>query len=154
MLEEIPSLAFVVDTESYSGNFERQMCGYITGVIGECEVGSEEAAEFNNEHPGQNPFDDIVMQVPDEHGCRRPVAIWPTPGWFNNSMGGHFRDGDLSTAQKHYRASCLEEAQERPYADDGNNKRHEAECRARAEEQVTECPAYQSVAIFFGEEPN
>jgi hypothetical protein len=30
---------FIVDTDSYAGNFERCMCAYMTGQIGECEVG-------------------------------------------------------------------------------------------------------------------
>ena len=34
---------FVIDTDSYSGNFEREMCAYCTGQIGDCEVGIEHA---------------------------------------------------------------------------------------------------------------
>lgn len=34
---------FVVDTEQYAGNFERGMCAFMTGMLGECGVGSEEA---------------------------------------------------------------------------------------------------------------
>jgi hypothetical protein len=34
-------LLFVVDTDTYAGNFEREMCAYITGQVGECEVGEE-----------------------------------------------------------------------------------------------------------------
>jgi hypothetical protein len=34
-------------------------------------------------------FDDIIMQVADDHGCYRPVSAWPTPGWGNSGMGKH-----------------------------------------------------------------
>ena len=32
---------FIIDTEQYSGNFERQMTAYMTAQIGDCEVGEE-----------------------------------------------------------------------------------------------------------------
>lgn len=37
---------FIIDTDSYSGNFEREMCAYITGHIGDCLVGFEEAEDY------------------------------------------------------------------------------------------------------------
>jgi hypothetical protein len=33
--------SIIIDTDSYSGNFEREMCAFITGQVGESEVGSE-----------------------------------------------------------------------------------------------------------------
>ena len=36
---------FIVDTDSYAGNFEREMCAYMTGHIGECSVGEEYASD-------------------------------------------------------------------------------------------------------------
>ncbi|KKK83825.1 hypothetical protein LCGC14_2789530, partial [marine sediment metagenome] len=33
------SWIFIIDTDSYAGNFEREMCAYITGRVGECGVG-------------------------------------------------------------------------------------------------------------------
>lgn len=62
---------FAIQTEEYSGNFERELCAYLTGDIGECGVGEEYAKrheeEFSNEH-----YD--TLQMPDEHGCYRPVS--------------------------------------------------------------------------------
>lgn len=69
---------FVIDTEDYAGNFERALCGYLTGRIGECEVGVKEATAFMEE-TGMEPFDNVIDE-PDDHGCRRPVTIYPTAG--------------------------------------------------------------------------
>ena len=32
---------FIIDTDQYAGNFERELCAWTTGQIGECEVGKE-----------------------------------------------------------------------------------------------------------------
>ena len=87
------SWRFVIDTEDYAGNFERELCAYCTGQIGDCEAGDEEAEIFRNEEGKSiQKFADIIEQVPDEHGCARPCEIFPTPGWFNGGMGGHFKE--------------------------------------------------------------
>ncbi len=41
--EEPDHYLFVIDTDTYAGSFEREICAYVTGQIGECEVGKEEA---------------------------------------------------------------------------------------------------------------
>jgi len=38
--------SFIIDTNEYAGNFEREMCAYCTGQIGDCGVGEEEAEKF------------------------------------------------------------------------------------------------------------
>lgn len=63
-------IAFVVDTDQYAGNFEREMCAHLTGQIGECEVGeefvkNEIAVQFYN-----------VIDKADDHGTYRPVTIF------------------------------------------------------------------------------
>lgn len=97
---------FITDTEQYAGNFEREMCAFMTGMVGECKVGWEEAVLFyeqlglvekdadwnglnvqNCHEDFKNPFVNFVMNRADEHGCHRPTSIWPTPGWFNDGMG-------------------------------------------------------------------
>lgn len=85
----------IIDTEDYSGNFEREMCAYITGQIGECGVGSE-AAEVAKQELSQELldwFDNHICQYTDEIGCTRPTAIAVTPGWYNNGHGKHIREG-------------------------------------------------------------
>lgn len=66
---------FNIYTDSYAGNFEREMCAYITGQIGECGVGSIELAEEELTPEEFKYFEDNIAQVPDDHGCFRPVAF-------------------------------------------------------------------------------
>lgn len=80
-------MKIIVDTDKYSGNFEREMCAFATAQIGECEVGAEEIDET---HPYASWWETHIQQVED--GCWRPVAISPTPGFINDGMGGHYRD--------------------------------------------------------------
>jgi hypothetical protein len=51
MSAENPSAPYIllVHTNSYAGNFEREMCGFMTGIVGECEVGDGEAEKFREE---------------------------------------------------------------------------------------------------------
>ena len=69
---------FVVQTDSYAGNFEREMCGYVAGGLGECDVGDEQAAEYMAAFPDESEDElwDRFVRVPDEHGCARPVSLW------------------------------------------------------------------------------
>jgi len=64
--------AFIVDTDQYAGNFEREMTAFLTGHIGECEVGEELAEKL--------PISfDNVMDVADDNGCYRPTSCWKSP---------------------------------------------------------------------------
>lgn len=87
---------FIIDTNLYAGNFEREMCGYVTGEIGECGVGREEAEIFRSE-VNEDEFSYIIKQS-NEDGCPRPVSIWPTEGRWNNGSGSHFNDDEFDPA--------------------------------------------------------
>jgi hypothetical protein len=160
---DLPNYMFVIDTEQYSGSFERPMTAYCTGVLGECGVGEKEAKKFRAEMRGNEiaaDIEEIVQQVPDEKGCCRPCQIWETPGWFNNGLGGHYRDGDA-------------EAEKKALIDHGKFIDKEIEELRRithwSQEAVDQCveqkeskrtnvlrkyPSYQSVAINFQEKPS
>ena len=87
-MKKTENIIVVIDTDAYAGNFEREMCAYITGQIGDCCVGdkkaalaAEELAEvtiFNGEEqePILEYFEYSVEHEGDEHGCYRPVQIW------------------------------------------------------------------------------
>lgn len=69
---------FIIDTNEYAGNFERDMCAFCTGMIGDCEVGKEESEKFIKEE-SQDIYDDlneIIEKRPDDHGCCRPTSIY------------------------------------------------------------------------------
>ena len=158
----------IIDTEEYSGNFERELCAFLTGHIGDCEVGDE----FQHE----NPLFDSVISVPDEHGCYRPCEIYPTTGWFNNGVGGMFKEGAEGVeeqALEHYKKYMLDSDNRnirnvdnvKQRLENGENvygwtieacareiqkfKKELEEHQARTD--VTKYPSYQSVIIYLSE---
>ena len=92
-----------LDTNQYAGNFKRECTAFCTGVLGECEVGRSQAADFV-EDEGHTDFISAlqkkILQVEDE-GCARPCRIFPTPGWINNGLGV-FRRGNLTDEVQWY----------------------------------------------------
>lgn len=60
----------IVKTSSYAGNFERELCAFMTGHIGECGVGSEFINPIIN-----TTFEGYIEDKPDDHNCYRPVAL-------------------------------------------------------------------------------
>jgi hypothetical protein len=95
----------VIDTDSYSGNFEREMTGFVTGVEREelYDRGSANKtiamhpeladyfAKWNTSIIGDYMFD-------DEYGDQI-CGIMPTPGWSNNGTGKHTK---LEPGEKRY----------------------------------------------------
>lgn len=79
---------FIIVTDSYAGNFEREMCAYLTGQIGECGVGSEFVSLLEDSRP---EFDNMI-QVADEYGCYRPVEIYAGKNEKYNSLIIYFEE--------------------------------------------------------------
>jgi hypothetical protein len=71
-----------IDTTQYSGNFERQMVAFISGMVGDCDVGAEclEAAEAALPVETAKWLVYNVMFTADGHGCHRPAEAVSTPG--------------------------------------------------------------------------
>lgn len=83
----------LVDTTSYAGGFERELCAYATGHYGECGVGSEIASRVRHNIVHLAWWEANIRNEPDDdRGCRRPAAVWATPGWFTVAGGGTWRD--------------------------------------------------------------
>ena len=125
---QVTSVVVAIDTTDYSGNFEREMCAFVTGQVGECGVGDgliEEAQEELAQDTFNNTLEwieDHIVQEADDSDCPclRPCSIWPTPGRVNNGSGGRFNEQEL------------------PKEDSW---------------QGVHWPAYESVGIFFDEVP-
>ena len=151
ILFDLPPFVFVVDTDQYAGNFERELCAFVTGHIGECGVGAEEAEEFRKDHL-ENPFEKAILHYPDEHGCSRPVSIWSTPGRFNDGMGGHFDLDQQEEANAHYHQACLDQGEhvKKVYAHAPEYGEQEAQKWVKqSNEPADRYPAYESVGILF-----
>lgn len=73
----------VIDTDQYSGNFERAMTAYCTGVIGDCGVGREYQQLFDEE----SDINTRIDQRDDTYCCFRPTSIFATPNMCNNGCG-------------------------------------------------------------------
>lgn len=76
------SYKLIVNTNCYAGNFEREYCAFVTGALGECEVGEKQADAYR-EWLGENVDlfeEDVVTQSQDDRGCWRPVAIYNDEG--------------------------------------------------------------------------
>jgi len=143
---------FVIDTDQYAGNFEREMTAYMTGQYGDCGVGAELISEIESAGLSADYFEDLIDTRPDEHGCYRPCKIWQTPGWFNDGLGGHFREGDEEIAKKRHRAECLKKAND-PVGVHPNDVERNKKRWLEAADEFKKYPAYNSVAIFMTREP-
>ena len=155
------TIYFVVDTDTYAGNFERELCAYMTGQVGECGVGDKNAKRFEKEvsEAVAERMEDLVGGELDDHGCWRPAKIYSTPGWFNNGHGGHYRDdpsvdaqavADRDTEIQRYADGTIRKV----YADkDYGNQEADRYLKDNLGQPLQRCPAYQSVAICLNEEP-
>lgn len=150
----------VIDTDTYAGNFERPLAAHITGQIGECQVGEEQAEQAKQELAPEDLawFENHTAQETDEHGCARPVSIWPTPGWFNHGHGDHFQDdadpavalASRNAAVDDYIENTLKKVR---YENPQSQISAIHQWEARKTEPLARYPAYLSVAIFFNAEP-
>jgi len=137
---------FIIDTDSYSGNFEREMTAFMTGAVGECGVGGEYADMFKKhvdwssgedwEDPN-NPFNGLIEWRTEAAGCSRPCVIYETTGRFNDGMGGHYSEGDdMQKVAAKYAEYCKKHGSD-DMVYDGPGK----------------WPAYESVAILMNKFP-
>lgn len=166
-------MKIIVDTNKYSGNFEREMCAFATAQVGECGVGFNEVDE---DHPYASWWETHVEHVEDE-GCYRPVALSPTLGFINDGMGGHYKDTpenrklakeaaiqamiDYQAPQK---AKIEKRIRERDFEEDNGGRGWTEEACLRALKSCDESvervrnsksfyPAYQSIEIVVNEPP-
>jgi hypothetical protein len=138
---------FVVDTDQYSGGYCRELCGYLTGRTDDplTHGGVEaEIAEKELSPEAWDYFQNHVMlctECPDDVPSEMPSMGYPTPGWFNHGMGGHFRHGQEKEAFEDYKKEIEKYVRQHP----GTS--------LKAGDKLNKCPAYMSVGIFFDEEP-
>jgi hypothetical protein len=66
----------------------------MTGSLGDCGVGDEEAEQFKEDMKEQGLdiyfFDGMITSKPDDHGCYRPVAMTDQDGNGYNSLEIYF----------------------------------------------------------------
>lgn len=152
---------FIIDTEQYAGNFERQMAAWITGMIGGCGVGEEMARQANRQLPGttQKWFAKHLSKNrgDSDDGYEPFVSIVPTPGWFNDGFGNHWRkDANTKEVQALFWKAARSEMQRELASTKGKKwqdriRTKYARWRKRGPDKW---PACLSVGIFFDAKPS
>lgn len=69
----------VFNFDCYTGGFERELCAYVIGAVGDCGVGEEMAELFDQDHPEGTKFCDLreyAVFESDDRGCARPTSIY------------------------------------------------------------------------------
>lgn len=179
MLPIFPKFTLIIDTNQYAGNFERQMCAFLTGHTGECGVGRD-MAQIYKEDTGDAKLTKFrnVISVPDEHGCSRPVSIHTNPRWAGDGVGNIFLiDGNSNEAElcaayvksrEGYFSPLIRQKREiinqinsgkevkgwTVKAAEREIAKHEDDiAKAKQLTRVNRYPAYLSVAIYFDSRP-
>lgn len=141
---------FVIDTDQYAGNFYRQMCAFITGQLDELGIGEEFLELVPDE--AKKRLGPIVQRCEIKNNYT-PAEIYPTPGWFNNGLGGEFRDGQEVEALEEHKKYCIKLSNQKPYEIESANQEYKEKWMKESNRQLRKHPAYMSVAIFFSERP-
>jgi hypothetical protein len=170
---------FVIDTDSYAGNFERDLCAYVTGVIGECSVG-EEYAKLYYQETGEvcSQFEDNIDRRSDDNGCCRPTSLYPTKGWLYDGGTGKVPEAEFNqeVANEKYRIHTAKYFQDQlahtekidvnneRYKKAGWNESSKAKEINRLQKEIDRCLSEKtvcprtapnnSVAIFFNGTPS
>lgn len=140
-------LTLAIDTDSYSGNFERELFSFVTGMSDspgdepiareEARMGREALGLDPDDKYADNPFDDLLdirIDDPGDDGYhRRYITILPTPGFFN-VHGTHYKEGYTGEFERDSRYCDL--------------------CKkAPPKADHPSYPAFQSVGFFLQREP-
>jgi len=73
-----------IETDRYAGNFDKDMCAYITGLIDANNCGYEMAKIFKSDNVDESIsewFDDETIFIQDEHGAYRSVQMYGPPNY-------------------------------------------------------------------------
>lgn len=165
MVDIYSTKILIIDTDKYSGNFDRQLCAYITGQVGGCGVGEEEA-EIAKKELDQGIiefFDQQSVERCDEDGEYHVCSIWETPGFFSDGTGNYW---PISAPEEEVRKSYLESRKQtidryiainENFLKEDPSKEylkkviagHKRQLEDLKSKPINKFPAYQSVAIFL-----
>ncbi len=150
------TFCFIIDTDHFAGDFDRQLCGYLTGVVGDCGIGTKAAELFRADTIKYAvDYDKYLGSFIEPDTIMRPVTITPTPGRFNNGLGGHFETGEEEKALKDYKSRC-QQLIDLPDMCRESTRLHTylADWADELESNdLKKWPAYESVAILFRKKP-
>lgn len=159
--------ALIIDTDQYSGNFEREMTSYCTNMA---FPRGEEYITDEVEHAAWWASN-AAEWTEDSDRSPEACSIWETPGILNNGMGWHYEDTPEN--RELAKAKAIEDttayyAKNRAFVEErlrtenfeGSWTREDCERTLKSIEtsianagKFVAFPAYQSVAIFSDEMP-
>jgi hypothetical protein len=163
-VNEAPFL-FVVDTDSYSGNFERELVGYMTGADNGTH-GEEEADEFKKDFPKEAKKIQAIILSTFGDGYPKVAHIYPTPGRFNHGMGEFFNDDeDMEAVRESYIKKVdeyylpllkrAESAIEKGFIEwEKDAQGYRDRMQEARNNPISKYPACESVAVAFTEKPS
>ncbi len=131
-------IRLIIDTTAYSGNFERELCKYLTNQTDEHDSGSlnhDVTKEIVHLSWWYRHVEQSLVEHDDNYFLSA-VDIVPTPGFFNNGSGVEYEDTPEN--------EILAKASQDEF------------CKSQGwpvRDAVVKYPSYQSVAIFVDEEP-
>lgn len=104
----------VIDTNTYSGNFEREVAAYVVGAYDEERYhGAAQLEKFEEDALDIEVGDQlnalqamVVSQIHKEYG-EVTNTIWPTPGRLNNGTGGHYNAMEGETGYPAYESVAI-----------------------------------------------
>ncbi len=107
---------FVIDTNYYAGNFAELLVAYCTGQYDEeSGVGEEEAELFSQQEDIK--FFNVLYELSSmQNPGFKYGAIRPTPGYFNNGFGVHYKEEDELFAKEQLRDHYKKIADESPWS--------------------------------------
>lgn len=162
----------VIDTNAYSGNFEREMGGYVAGAYDDREHGGKEAELFAEEVPCAQDIKRKLRYVKHAEYGDVLVTIRATPGRLNNGAGYNYDEGAdardakdrAKKAMAEFEAPTIARCEERLANEDFEPDRPGAWTIEACERTIADAlasieqaggfvgyPAYESLAIFMSE---
>jgi len=94
-MNEVP-FVFVIDTDAYAGNFEREICAYVTGHWDGETHGGDQAEVFKKEvGDPEELFGEYITTAPSDDSYPRQVhadLMWEPQGKGMNSVGIFFEE--------------------------------------------------------------
>lgn len=150
----------VIDTNTYAGNFERELCAWLTAQdsLGFAAALAERARE---ELPPElvQWCDENIRRREDNRGNARPVSIRPTPGWFTHHLdvARAYQDGhDPKKVRKDFERKAQKRADRmRGVYEDPEVGEREAEefLQWHLKEGPGQFPAFLSAEIYLADRP-
>lgn len=96
--EDVSRWSFVVDTDRYAGNFDRELATYLVGRCDNDGFNDKRVNEYRElyeaDFKGRDPFEDLLSYRADDHGddlvTKSPMALAPNREGNYNSIAIFF----------------------------------------------------------------